>query len=161
MNRGRSHKPAPALLRRDMKKRDVANEEARVKAGSKSEALSSHSALFYHDVPPELFRRTALRHTVGHKKYIPEITMNLNWREGLDDPHYIMDRLNHMFEHMIEFLDNGNENDDNLGAIAWCAGFLMEAERVSPKLLRQCLRQSHYHGELASKKKKKLLKEQK
>lgn len=141
-------------------KRVLETEPARVEAGKKSAALSSHRALFYHDVPPELYRRVAKRHTGGHLKYIPEITQNLNWREGLEDPHYIMDRLNHMFEHMIEFLENGNEADDNLGAIAWCAGFLMEAERVSPELLKACLMQARYHGKSATEQKEKLLKEQ-
>lgn len=87
--------------------------------------------------------------------------MNLNWREGLDDAHYIMDRLNHMFGHMVQFLDSGNELDDNLGAIAWCAGFLMEAERLSPELLKQCLMQSRFHGESAAQQKEFLKKEQK
>jgi len=141
--------------------RDVENEDSKMATGKKSKALSSKQALFYHDVPPELFRRTAKRYTVGHVKYSPEITQNLNWREGLTDPHYVMDRVNHLFEHAIDFLDNGNDNDDNLGAIAWCCGFLMEVERVSPKLLRQILKQSHRYGKGATEFKEYLKRKQK
>ena len=140
--------------------RNVETEERREATGKKSKALSSRRALFYHDIPPELFKRIARRYTGGHVKYSPEITQNLNWREGLTDPHYVMDRLNHLFEHAVDFLDNGNDNDDNLAAIAWCAGFLMEVERVRPKLLRQIIKQSHRYGKGAEKFKKYLEKKQ-
>lgn len=123
----------------------------KVVTGKKSTALSSKQCLFYHDVPPELYRRVASRHTGGHRKYISEITMNLNWRQGLDDPHYVMDRLNHMFQHMVDFLDTGNEHDDNLAAIAWSAGFLMEVERLHPEMLNQVIGQSRFSGNAALK----------
>lgn len=125
-------------------------DEQKIVAGKKSEAMSSHQALFYHDIPPELLRRIAKRYTGGHVKYSKEITMNLNWRMGLNDPHYVMDRLNHMIGHMVEFLDTGNQNDDNLGAIAWCAGFLMEVERLHPKVLKQIIGQSRFSGNSAT-----------
>jgi hypothetical protein len=48
--------------------RNVETEETKVRTG-KSGALRSKKSLFYHDIPPELFKRAALRHTVGHKKY--------------------------------------------------------------------------------------------
>lgn len=139
--------------------RDVASEKTAVTPG-KSEALSSSQALYYDDVPSELYRRIALRHTVGHKKYSPQITQNLNWRVGLTDPFYIKDRLNHIFLHLIEFLDNGDDNDDNLAGIVWNCGFLMEVERVAPKLLRQVIKQSHRYGKKASKFKKYLERKQ-
>lgn len=131
--------------------RDVTEENEKIVTGRKSKALSSKQALFFHDVPPELYRRIAKRYTVGHVKYSPEITQNLNWREGLTDPHYVMDRLNHLFDHVINFLDDGDDKDDNLAAIAWCCGFLMEVERVAPKLLRQIIKQSHRYGRGATK----------
>jgi len=129
-------------------KRDVTAEEIKIKTG-KSSALSSKRSLFFHDVPPELYRRTAKRYTDGHIKYSPNITMNLNWRVGLNDPFYVMDRLNHMFDHMIDFLEHGNSKDDNLGAIAWCCGFLMEVERVSPNTLKEILGQANLVGDNA------------
>ena len=130
------------------KTRNIVKEKDSVVAGP-SGARSSKTNLYYHDVPTELYRRIALRHTVGHKKHndnpVP-ITMNLNWRQGLDDPFYVMDRLNHMFEHMIAFLEDGDTTDDNLGAIVWNAGFLMEVERLSPALINQVIGQCKYHG---------------
>ncbi len=142
-------------------RRQLENEADKVVAGKKSPAMSSKQCLFYHDVPPELYRRVAQRHTGGHRKYIPEITMNLTWREGLDAPHYIKARRHHMFQHMVDFLDTGNEFDDNLAAIAWSAGFLMEAERLSPERLKQVIMQSKFHGKTATKQKEHLKKVQK
>lgn len=144
-----------------MKKRNVAWEKQKVKAGKKSGALSSKRCVFFHDIPPELYRRIAKRYTDGHQKYSSDITMNLNWRSGLDDPHYVMDRLNHLFDHAVNFLENGNDLDDNLGAIAWCTGFLMEVERLHPDVLKQVLRQSKFSGKGAEELKLKLQKEQK
>jgi len=129
--------------------RNVAEEVMKKATGKKSGALSSRQATFYHDVPPELYRRIGRRHTVGHVKYTPGITMNLNWRTGLDDPHYVMDRLNHLYEHAFAFLDDGDSKDDNLAAIVWCAGFLMEVERVAPQVLEQVIGQSRYFGKTA------------
>ncbi len=140
--------------------RNVETEGTKVKPG-KSGALASKKSLFYHDVPPELFRRAALRHTVGHNKFTPGTTMNLNWREGLDDEFYVMDRYNHLWEHLIDFQENGNKYDDNLGAIVWCCGFLMEVERIHPKMLRRIIRQSRFHGESAKKYRQHLEKVQK
>lgn len=143
--------------RRKNERRQVENETHVVTSG-KSGAKSSKQSLYYHDVPTELFRRAALRHTVGHKKYSGDITMNLNWREGLDDEFYVMDRYNHLWEHLLDFQDNLNKYDDNLGAIAWCAGFLMEVERIHPKMLRRIIRQSRFHGAGATDYKKHLQK---
>jgi dATP/dGTP diphosphohydrolase len=130
-------------------KRCVETETQKVATGKKSEALSSKQCVFYHDVPPELYRRIALRYTNGHKKYSPDITMNLNWRLGLSDAAYVMDRLNHLFDHAFAFLEDGNALDDNLAAIAWCCGFLMEVERLYPDLIDQVIGQSKLHGETA------------
>lgn len=134
--------------RRVAERRDVSKETHKVATGN-SAAFSSKKALYYHDIPPEFYRRVGRRHTVGHTKYnddpIP-ITMNLNWRIGLDDPLYVMDRLNHMFEHIIDFLENGNTNDDNLGAIGWSCCFLMECERMHPEVFNQIWGQSKFSG---------------
>src|ERR1700746_3345375 len=102
-----------------MARRKVEEETNKVTTGN-SAAFSSKQCVFYHDIPTELYRRVGLRCTGGHKKYndkpVP-IVMNLNWRIGLDDPLYMMDRLNHLIEHVVCFLEDGNAKDDNLGAI--------------------------------------------
>jgi hypothetical protein len=131
-----------------MPKRNVETEDTKVHSG-KSGALSSKKSLMYHDIPPELLKRIAIRYTGGHVKYSGYSTMNLNWREGLDDEFYVMDRYNHLWEHLIDFQENGNKNDDNLGAIAWSCGFLMEVERLHPKMFRRIIRQSRFHGKSA------------
>jgi hypothetical protein len=136
--------------------RIIETETNRVNTG-KSAAFSSKKSLYYHDIPPEFYRRTALRHTGGHTKYNDDpvpITMNLNWRIGLDDPLYVMDRLNHMFEHYVDLLEYGNLKDDNLGAISWCCAFLMECERLHPDVFNEVIGQSKYSGSAAEDKKK-------
>lgn len=138
--------PPESVIREAM--RNVESETDKVQTGT-SKALSSKLCDFFHDVPPELYRRAAKRYTVGHKKYSPGITQNLNWRIGIDDPLYVMDRLNHLFEHAFNFLEDGNTIDDNLGAIVWCCGFLMEVERLNPAVLDQVIRQSKHHGTFA------------
>lgn len=132
----------------------MAKENSKVRTG-KSEAVSSKLALFYHDIPPELIRRIAMRYTGGHKKYgIGHL--NLNWRIGITDVAYVADRLNHLFEHILDFLENGNEKDDNLGAIAWSAGFLMEVERHAPEVLQSVIGQCKLFGESAKQLKDKM-----
>ena len=135
-------------------------EQHKAATGKKSKALSSKRSLFFHDVPPELWRRVANRYTVGHLKYTADVTMNLNWREGLDDPQYIVDRLNHMFQHMVDFIDKGDEEDDNLAGVVWGAAFLMEVERMHPELLKQVIGQSRFSGEEARKFREFIKKEQ-
>lgn len=144
-------KISKALTGNKNARRKIETEDTKVTTG-KSAALSSKKSLYYHDIPPEFYRRTALRHTGGHTKYNDDpvpITMNLNWRIGLDDPLYVMDRLNHMFEHYVDLLENGNSKDDNLGAISWCCAFLMEAERLHPDVFFQVIGQCKYSGKSA------------
>jgi len=112
-------------------------------------ARSSSQAPFYHDIPPELFRRLGNRHKGGHLKYSPKITMNLNYRQGIDDPFYIMDRLNHVFEHLVAFLADGDELDDNLAAAVWNISFLMEAEKIAPEAVKMVIGQSKLFGKSA------------
>lgn len=115
---------------------------------TKTGAKSSFKALFFQDIPPELLRRIAKRYTDGHVKYGQGV-YNLNWRTGLDNPEYVAERFNHLWTHLINFLENGNELDDNLGAIAWSCGFLMEVERLYPDVLRQVIGQCNLSGEEA------------
>lgn len=129
-----------------MAKRDITKEKHFVR--SRNGAKSSFNALYFHDIPPELIRRAAKRYTDGHKKYGVG-TYNLNWRTGLDDIEYVMERFNHLWEHLLNFLEDGNDKDDNLGAIVWCCAFLMEVERLHPELLKQVIGQSKFEGKTA------------
>jgi hypothetical protein len=124
------------------------------KSGAKSSAMMP----YFHDIPPEFIRRVANRFGGGHIKYSPEVEMNLNYRQGLNDPTYVRDRLNHLFNHLLDFSENGNKYDDNLGAIGWCAAFLMEVERLAPEVFEQVIGQFNYFGKSAADFKKYLLK---
>jgi len=146
------------ILTPDKFKRDIVSETQAVTTGTSS-ALSSKQVLYYHDIPPELIRRVGKRHTVGHKKYndnpVPT-TMNLNWRIGLDDPFYVLDRMNHIIEHWLDFQENGNELDDNLAAMVWGIGFLMEVERLHPDIFKLLYGQHKLSGKQAEEYKQKL-----
>lgn len=133
-----------------MFKRKVETETEKTVTGKRSNAMSSTEQLFYHDIPPELIKRLAKRYTVGHKKYSGDVTMNLNWRSGLHDPFYCMDRLNHVIEHLMNFLEDGDVRDDNLGAIVWGCAYLMEVERLYPDVLTQVVGQMQLHGKHAA-----------
>lgn len=80
----------------------------------------------YRLVPKEGLRRLALRYTVGGQKYGEG-----NWKRGLRNQGFIEERKNHLVEHLFEYLERGNKNDDNLAAIAWGCFCLMEAEKVA------------------------------
>jgi len=151
--------PQEKLSREKKGKTNTKSKELKVATG-KTIAMSSHKALFFHDIPPELIRRIAKRYTGeidsygvplgGHVKYgIGHL--NLNWRIGLGDPEYIADRFNHLVEHLLYFLEDGNEKDDNLAAIGWCLGFLMEAERHAPEAFKSVFGQCKLFGESARK----------
>lgn len=130
------------------RRRDVEKETTAVSVGD-TEAKSSAGALFFNDIPPELIRRLAKRYTGGHKKYSPNSLVNYNFRIGLTDPKYIADRLNHLVEHVLNFMESGNDLDDNLAAIVWACAFLMEAERLAPEELRKVVGHCQYFGESA------------
>jgi hypothetical protein len=149
--------PTKKLSHDKKEKRKIKSDDLKVATG-KTIAMSSHKALFFHDIPPELIRRIAKRYTGetdsngvplgGHVKYgIGHL--NLNWRIGLGDPEYIADRFNHLVEHLLYFLEDGNEKDDNLAAIGWCLGFLMESERHAPEAFKSVFGQCKLFGESA------------
>lgn len=94
----------------------------------KSGAKSSHGALRFDLVPPIFIRRTAERFTIGSEKYGDH-----NYRKGFRDREFLLDRLNHLQEHLYKFINEGNETDDNLAAIAWCVAIFMEAEQAGVK----------------------------
>lgn len=92
----------------------------------RSGAQSSGNALRYDLIPRSFLRRVALRFGMGAEKYPP-----FNYRSGLADKEYILDRINHLQEHFQGYIAPENEDDltdDNLGAIAWGCAFLCEVE---------------------------------
>ena len=142
-----SDKGSKGFFAKEFEKRNIATETNAVAPGE-TEAKSSHEALYFYDIPPELIRRIGQRYTGGHKKYGVKHT-NLNWRIGLTDPKYIADRFNHLVFHLLDFMENMNDNDDNLGGIAWAVGFLMEVERLAPNAFRNVFGQCKLFGESA------------
>lgn len=76
------------------------------------------------DLVPEIFiRRVAQRFTEGAEKYGA-----YNYRKGINDPEFIQERINHLKNHLSQFLMEGNDKDDNLAAIGWAVAMLMEFE---------------------------------
>ena len=92
------------------------------------------------DLVPQVFiRRTAIRFTEGAEKY-----GDYNYRKGLVEPAFIQDRINHLLNHLSEFLVQGPDTeDDNLAAVAWGIAFLMEAEQTQSG--RQAIRDAVGH----------------
>lgn len=104
-------------------KQDSTGEEmVEYSSGAKRSAHMPDYAL----IPKAGLRRLAERYSLGLKKY----TRN-NWKLGLRDPVYIEQFVNHMIEHIFDYVENGCEKDDNLAAIAWGAFALMEAEKIA------------------------------
>lgn len=69
-------------------------------------------------------RRLALRYQLGLEKYTRD-----NWRKGLQDPAYIDQAKCHLMEHVLNYMETGCTQDDELAAAVWNAFFLMEAEK--------------------------------
>ena len=125
-------------------KRKVETETNIVKTGTV--AASSYEAPFFNLISPHTIRRLAIRKTVGGKKY-----GSVQWRQGINDAAYVRDRWNHFFEHVLLFMDSGNELDDNLGAMLWALDALSEVERLAPKALRYVVGISNLFGKRATK----------
>lgn len=91
----------------------------------KSGAKRGANALRFDLLPVEGLRRLAKRYTGGAERYGEG-----NWKKGLKDPEYIAQFKAHMLAHIVDYLENGCKDDDNLAAVAWGAFALMEVERV-------------------------------
>jgi hypothetical protein len=94
-------------------------------------AKRSYVAPYYSAIPGNALRRLAVRYTVGSKKYDPRGWMigllgEANWRKG--DREFFSDVFNHVIDHLYRFLEEGNEETDNLAAAAWGVFALMWAE---------------------------------
>ena len=125
-------------------KRDVASEQTKERTGT-SAAVSSHQALMFNLISPHVLRRLAKRLTGGGKKY-----GSVQWRQGLNDAEYVADRFNHLFEHLCNFMESGNAEDDNLAGIMWAVHALMEVERLSPDGLANVVGISNLFGDSAT-----------
>ena len=92
----------------------------------KSGAQSSGNVARFDLVPRGFIERVARRFGLGASKYGER-----NYRDGLRDREYILDRMNHLQQHMQAYLAPQNVDeavDDNLAAIGWAAAFLCEVE---------------------------------
>lgn len=123
--------------------RDVASETTKVQTGN-SKAVSSKEALYYHLISPSLIRRLALRKTVGGKKY-----GQVQWRQGINDREYVRDRFNHLWEHLLKFMESGNTKDDNIGGMVWALDCLSEVERLCPESFKSIVGTCDLFGESA------------
>jgi hypothetical protein len=100
-----------------------------------SGAESSGAVLRYDLVPRNFLERVAARFGLGEAKY-----GELAYRKGLRDRAFIIDRLNHLQQHLQAYIAPQNVDeamDDNLAAIGWAAAFLceVEADRVGAQIL--------------------------
>jgi hypothetical protein len=90
-----------------------------------SGAKSSEKKPRYDLIPACALRRYAERCTLGAECHGDD-----NWKRGKDDPAYILDRLNHTFEHLMKYM-SGDRSEDHLGAVLWGAGALCWFEEQS------------------------------
>lgn len=97
-----------------------------------SGAQSSEQKPWYHLVPFDVFMARLAeryRHGVQDKGYVED-----NWRKGLNERAFILDRANHTIEHLhkaVEKIRLGNFStlpDDDLAAVLWGTIFLMAAQ---------------------------------
>jgi hypothetical protein len=94
-------------------------------------AKRSYVAPYYCAIPGNALRRLAMRYTTGSEKYDPKgwligLLESANWRKG--DREFFSDVFNHVIDHLYRFLEEGNEETDNLAAAAWGVFALMWAE---------------------------------
>ncbi len=100
-----------------------------------SGAQSSGRVARYDLVPRNFLRRVAERFGLGVGKYGERC-----YRNGLRDREFILDRLNHLQQHVQAYLAPQNVDealDDNLAAIGWAAAFLceVEADRIGAQIM--------------------------
>lgn len=65
------------------------------------------------------------RHTLGAEKHGRN-----NWRKGGEE--FRLATISHLMEHLLDYIENGNANDDNTGAIICNAAFLCDYEERMP-----------------------------
>jgi hypothetical protein len=114
----------------------IKNSEAQKLHVSESGATSSHVPLRFDLIPRSLIDRAAERYTAGALKHGER-----GYQRGLDDRDFILNRINHIYEHLNKLfhpdyrMADGPEDEegigirsikDNLGAVIWGLGFLCE-----------------------------------
>lgn len=92
-------------------------------SGAKSSELKPDYSL----IPLEALQALALRFRLGADHYGPN-----NWRNGLSDPGFLGDRLNHAIEHLMLWA-NGDRSDDHLGAVMCNLSMLVTARDRKPE----------------------------
>jgi Domain of unknown function (DUF5664) len=91
-----------------------------------SGAQSSGKVERFDLVPRNFLQRVAARFGLGMAKYGERA-----YRKGLRDRAFIIDRMNHLQQHIQAYVapqSVGEVMDDNLAAIGWAAAFLCEVE---------------------------------
>jgi hypothetical protein len=94
-----------------------------------SGAMSSGRKPRYDLIPTQALRRIANRFEEGVDKYGQD-----NWRKGIHDTMWLLDRTNHAIEHLKKIQANLHSGltqislDDDAAAVAWAAIIIMEAE---------------------------------
>lgn len=110
-------------------------EQTEMTRPGESAALSSYVSTRYDLIPRLFLERVAARFELGTKKYPP-----FNYSHGLSDKAYIIDRLNHLQEHVQALLWPKNEEellDDNEAAIGWATAFLTLCDKKMLKAIRE------------------------
>lgn len=110
-----------------------------------SGATSSGDVPRFDLVPRSFVERVARRFGLGAGKY-----GDFQYRKGLRDREYILDRLNHLQMHVQRYVAPQTVDeamDDNLAAIGWAAAFLceVEADPVGAVILME-IRTERAHG---------------
>lgn len=108
------------------------SKEAKVRT-SKSGATSS-ALVGYDQLPYHAMLRLASRYSLGEFKHGRH-----NWRKGLKDRQYALNRLGHVIHHALKaiailegFLPD--DGDDNAGAIMWGGAFLAEYQAADKQV---------------------------
>lgn len=66
-----------------------------------------------------------------------------NWRKGLGDEEYMLERAAHVALHALQFINKRrgyllDDGEDDIGAILWGGAFLAEAiEHIKPKTIKR------------------------
>lgn len=91
-----------------------------------SGAKSSEQKPRYDLIPIEAQEREAIRMAEGAVAHGEN-----NYRQGVNDPAFVADRVNHLIEHALKYAA-GDRSDDHLAAIRCNAGMLcwLEAHRT-------------------------------
>jgi hypothetical protein len=117
-------------MRETLPPTDPGNDTRDDKHTFSSGASSSGMKPRYDLIPSWALERIAKRFAEGAKKYGEN-----NWQKGVTDKEFIIDRMNHMVEHLykkIEAVRAGEINpDDDMAAVILNAIFVMGHERAT------------------------------